>query len=445
VRNVILSGNALDVLKTIPDNHVDCVMTSPPYWGLRAYKTEPLVWDGDPDCEHDWSVQAPARRQTSPGDIPGPNSIVAANREVSENRPCTPTTFCSKCGAWMGHLGLEPTPTLFIKHLVDIFDEVKRVLKPTGCCFVNIGDTYSASGGAGGDWEKGGRAKEQKWRQGDSGVPRKSLVMVPERFAMEMVNRGWTLRQKIVWHKPAPMPTSADDRFTPSWEPIYFFTKEPDYEFEQQFEPFVSKAVGQPFGGKKRAGGFNPTYSGKPYSNDHLAGRNMRDVWTIGTSRYAEGHYAVYSPEVCRTPILAGCPKWICTKCGQPRRRIVEVRGRIGKSWHDHGDDLGKGAGQDNGTRGKNFLDNYSRAIVGYTRCECGADFVPGIVLDPFMGSGTTAAVAKVLGRDYIGIELSDEYKDLCVKTIREFTPALRAKWKERKLIPREPTSEAIL
>lgn len=171
--NKIYSGHVLEVLKTFPDKSIDMVMTSPPYWALRNYKTSAQIWDGDKDCEHDWLE----------------------------------SNFCNLCAAWKGELGNEPTFELYIKHLCDIFDEIKRVLKDDGSIYVNIGDTYASSGGASrhlgysdpkypngrcGNFEEPNTYKQ-------NGVKPKSLCMIPSRFAIEMCNRGWILRNEIVW------------------------------------------------------------------------------------------------------------------------------------------------------------------------------------------------------------------------------------------------------
>jgi site-specific DNA-methyltransferase (adenine-specific) len=424
-RNMNLVGNALDVLKTLPDGIVSCVMTSPPYWSLRKYKTPPLTWDGSPSCDHSWT-EIHAVRKATPGDIPSKNSILhASSRSNSELRPGESSGFCTKCGAWKGHLGLEPSPDLYVKHLCDIFDEVKRVLRDDGTCWVNIGDSYGGSGGAGGDWQHGPRAAEEKWKQVGYDVPQKSMVMIPERFILEMVKRGWILRQKIPWVKLSPMPSSVTDRFTSSWEPIYFFVKNQKYWFEQQFKPLkCPKAKGNPFGGTAKGvdGYCNPQYSGNTtYDASALVGANMRDVWVLNTSKTREGHFATYPIEVCMTPIKAGCPREICPSCGKPRYPVLEVEGRLGESWHDHGNDAEQGAGQSNGTRGANYK-NIQKKQVGYSDCGCNAGFVPGIVLDPFMGTGTTAIAAQSLGRDYLGIELSDEYKAIIDRRLAKKT-----------------------
>jgi len=155
-RNTIYEGDVLAVLRKMPPKYFNIVVTSPPYWAVRDYGIPESIWDDPGDCNHEYSWETvDTLRKPTPGDIPGPNSAIASKRTNSENRPGKPSQFCALCGAWKGNLGLEPYPELFIKHLCDVFDEVRRVLRDDGIIYVNMGDTYGGSGGAGGDWSKG--------------------------------------------------------------------------------------------------------------------------------------------------------------------------------------------------------------------------------------------------------------------------------------------------
>ena len=285
----VLIGNCAEILKTLPSESVDCVVTSPPYWGLRDYKTEPIVWDAVEGCEHDWEEvvgksQAPISESTNlvGGHFQG-------NKDISFTAV---TSFCSKCGAWRGQLGLEPTPQLYIQHLVGIFDEVKRVLKKTGTCWVNLGDTY------------GGTTKTAK-----------SLAQIPSRFAIAMTDSGWILRNEIIWWKRNCMPSSAKDRFTVDFEKLFFFTKSKKYYFEQQLEPVAECSI------KRAEYGWNCDRFNNGVAGPqgiHVekmgtrfvrpSGRNKRCVWDITTKPYKGAHFAVFPPELVETPIKAGCP-----------------------------------------------------------------------------------------------------------------------------------------
>ena len=133
--NKIHHGHAMDVLRRMPDNMVDCVITSPPYWGLRSYGTEPVAWDGDPACQHEWKLE---RKQTGHKHWNQGGKVIPSNERGIHNGRIVKIGFCRRCGAWRGSLGLEPDLHLYLDHLMQIFDEVRRVLKPTGCLFVNL-------------------------------------------------------------------------------------------------------------------------------------------------------------------------------------------------------------------------------------------------------------------------------------------------------------------
>jgi len=300
-------------MKELPDESVDMVMTSPPYWALRDYGVE-------------------------------------------------------------GQLGLEPTFQEYINKLCDIFDEVKRVLKKEGTCWVNMGDTYMNDS----SYSKAGRQGFGNDKIGmiykdESQCPKKSLCQIPSRFAIEMCNRGWILRNEIIWHKPNCMPSSVKDRFTVDFEKLFFFTKSKKYYFETQYEPFHANTdvwyrqelrYGKQYNTKK------PYKNNVPYANTKAQnpsdskrrileimktskGRNKRCVWRITTKPYKEAHFATYPEALCETPIKAGCPE-------------------------------------------------------------------DGIVLDPFFGAGTTGLVAWKLGRKYIGIELNPEYIKIAEKRLSQ-------------------------
>jgi len=294
--NKIYQGDALETLKTFPDKCIDMAITSPPYYGLRDYGVD-------------------------------------------------------------GQIGLESTFQEYINKLCDIFDEVKRVLKNDGTCWVVIGDSY------GGTADKGNYVdpKNPLGRNAQSesltkNVTPKCLLQIPSRFAIEMTNRGWILRNELIWHKPNVIPSSVKDRFTVDYEKIFFFSKSKKYYFEQQKEPMKTNDINPPRGSKGVIGQLNSglrkqdlvgrsDYTGKDLN------RNMRCVWEINTQPFSGSHFAVFPEKLVETPIKAGCP-------------------------------------------------------------------IGGVVLDIFMGSGTTGVVAKKLGRNYIGIELNEKYVEMAEKRI---------------------------
>ena len=206
----IINGNALDELKKLPDESIDCVVTSPPYYGLRSYKDAETIWGGNPICEHEWiEYKASLLHENR-------NNTVGTQEQVHN---ATGTTFikkydslianiCSKCGAWKGQLGLEPTYQMYLEHLLMITAELKRVLKKTGTLFWNMGDSYASEGGpsrhrgySDPKWAKARNGSFDEPTSYPQGIKPKSLMMLPERFAIGMIDQGWILRNKIIWYK----------------------------------------------------------------------------------------------------------------------------------------------------------------------------------------------------------------------------------------------------
>ena len=167
--SIVYCGHALEVLKQMPSNSVDMVMTSPPYFGLRTYKTEPIVW-GDNHCEHEWGFDLPEHHPGQVEQTKWKNATAAGAGQTAKSG-----SFCLKCHAWKGELGLEPTIELYIEHLILIFNEVKRVLKKTGTCFVNLDDSYAGGKGQSGCgkrvWPRIGGGRTPHDRRGPQGPP----------------------------------------------------------------------------------------------------------------------------------------------------------------------------------------------------------------------------------------------------------------------------------
>lgn len=278
-----------------------------------------------------------------------------------------------------GQLGLEPHPDEYIHNLCNVFDEVMRVLKDEGTFWVNVGDTYGGSGGAKGhkptDKNLGRISGEVGYTLGHTqNFMHKSLIGIPERLVLELQGRGWIRRNTIIWHKPNAMPNPVRDRFTVDFEYLYFFSKKRKYYFKQQLEESVGC-----MGSDKR---------------------NKRCVWSIPTRGYSGAHFAVFPESLIEPPIRASCPTKICSKCGTPVRRERIKSGEIQRRC---GEKNQEGSPYKNGKMQNTYV--YTDVY-----CDCGAEFHPGIVLDPFMGSGTTAAVAKRLGLNFIGFELNPDY-----------------------------------
>ena len=440
--NKIICGDCIEVMKEIPDNVIDCVVTSPPYWGLRDYGDDiAVIWDGDENCEHEFNEYGSKllheNRQNLDGGTIGNDDF----REKLHGFGNAKAGFCSKCGAWRGQLGLEPTFELYIKHLCDIFDEIKRVLKKEGTIWINLGDTYGGSGNRSGHTLETSNLNRLTVgygaTEGNQKLTKKyekSLCCIPERFMIEMINRGWILRNKIVWHKKNCMPSSAKDRFTVDWEYLLFFSKSKKYYFEQQFEEISENfnsiqrrkyIMSDKSNVKNNGSQFNvkPTNA---FMGHHVYKRNKRCMWTINTKRFSDAHFAVFPEELVRTPILAGCPEFVCKKCGKAREPIFEPSEEYKKflkagSWTKDTDediDLRNKIGFQAHSKQFSVTADYKKK--GYTNCNCKTEFEPGIVLDPFMGSGTTGLVARKLGRNFIGLEIKREYVKMAEKRLAQ-------------------------
>lgn len=237
---MIIQGDALTVLKRMDSESVHMAVTSSPYYGLRSYGTEPIVWDGDPNCQHEWGeVHPPGYRKSDTH--PGP-----MQHEGNKNRENLKSDVCSKCGAWKGELGQEPTPELFVQHLTTIFHELKRVLRNDGIFWMNIGDSYASGKGTcynpGGGEDSLGKERKKagcypldrgnKSTLVQSGLKPKDLIGIPWMLAFSMRADGWYLRADLPWIKRNSMPSSVTDRPGSSIEHIFLFSKSPKYYYD---------------------------------------------------------------------------------------------------------------------------------------------------------------------------------------------------------------------
>ena len=296
---MILQGDVLDKLQEIESDSIQCVVTSPPYWGLRDYGTD-------------------------------------------------------------GQLGLEETPEEYVEKMVDVFREVKRVLKNDGTVWLNLGDSYvsTAQGTFNAPQEIRGEHKNinMQYRPKVDGLKPKDLVGIPWRVAFALQADGWYLRQDIIWHKPNTMPESVTDRCTKSHEYIFLLSKSAKYFYDAEAirEPIKlnnNGSIRSPKLGKDRP--INPRKMNEVIYEE-IKGANKRSVWTINTKPYKEAHFAVFPPKI---------PE-LCIKAGSKE-----------------GD----------------------------------------TILDPFFGSGTTGWIAQRLGRKWIGIELNAEYIKIAEKRFIQY------------------------
>lgn len=422
-------------LRELPGSSVHMVCTSPPYWGLRDYGTEPVVWGGDPLCEHEWEEVVP---QDSRHRHIAENSTKEGSVAEQWDYPEDHGSYCAHCGAWRGSLGLEPTPEEFVAHLVEVFREISRVLRPDGTLWVNLGDTYFA-GGSTTESSNNNRNYEHlctlqtRSTDGQSQRPIKSrthnylkpkdLVGIPWRFALAMQQEGWYLRADIIWAKNNPMPESVRDRTTRAHEYIFLFAH-PDSKGSYFYDAeAIKEETAQP--GRVRA----DTFGGKSWEHrqQHSEGglymgsttRNKRSVWSVNPKPYPGAHFAVWPEELVRPMILAGTSEHgVCASCGTPweRERLsLEVEEKEGVSIG------GDPSRHDGGVRTKDPTGGGGNVLASRTAfgawlpgCAClDPSPAPATVLDPFSGSATTGRVAVTSGRHYIGTDLNPEYLSL--------------------------------
>lgn len=315
---------------------------------------------------------------------------------------------------------------------MEVFDECWRVLRDDGVLFLNLGDSYNGSGGAGGDYNTGGLKEGQPKYPGrnEANLKPKDLMGVPWRTAFALQDRGWYLRSDIIWHKPNPMPESVTDRPTKSHEYIFLLTKNKRYYYDanairEAQDPASLQRLRRGWDGDGNRGYPNgpqnhlKEYMGK--TDEEIAalpGRNKRSVWTIPTRSYKGAHFATFPPALPEICIKAGTSeKGQCPECGKPWERVVEKTG-----YHFSDKDKENIQIQNNVRIGKyksgsdyaRFKTENPDKFMGWQPiCTHDHEPVPQIVLDIFGGSGTTAMVARNLGRIGISIDLSWKYLQL--------------------------------
>ena len=381
-RNTIENADVFEYVRSLPSESVNCVVTSPPYYGLRDYGTGSKWVGGDANCNHRGKVF------TSP---PG-SEKQASNR--GENAVTGLT--CEKCGATREdkQLGLENTPQLFIEHLVSLFTEIKRILRKDGTVWLNLGDSYagSANGRAADESSKMGiRFRDRPIDTVRGGFKPKDLMMIPHRVAIALQDSGWWVRNDIILSKSNPMPESARDRCTLSHEYVFLLTKSERYWIDMESIREIAISYNNPSDG-------NPSLT-----------RNKRTVWNVQLCASKESHFASFSPDWIRPMVKAGCPDKTCSICGMPYKIVVATAGgMLGASWTDHSQD--PFVGKSRNILSSDSFSKYQRSHSYVKNCNCDSAIVPGVVFDPFMGSGTTALVAVQEGRDYIGCDLNPEY-----------------------------------
>lgn len=437
----LLVGDCREMLKSLPAESVHCCITSIPYWGLRAYGTEPQVWGGtDPDCEHEWGAEIPGKALRWGDDSTlsekqatnnGSTSLVKKRGGGGEREygsydgkvgrgpaPVLPEShFCQRCGAWRGELGLEPTLSLFLAHIVEVFREVRRVLRKDATLWLNVGDCFAGSvnGRSAAETKAQGTDdrtfRDKPFSTAVDGLKPKDLCMVPHRVAIALQDDGWWCRMDVVWSKPNPMPESITDRPTKAHEYLFLLTWSERYYFDMEAVRERSVSDHPSGNGFKRPQRLSYNGRGKDEQWQVTEGRNLRSVWEIATEPFPGAHFATFPTELPRRCIRAGTSeKGCCPHCGAPWGRVVEVEqvvltGNTGKA-HVPGA---------NNWEGDIPRTRKSVTTTGWRPgCSCPEHLpVPAVVLDPFAGSCTTGVVALQEGREFVGIELQPEYADL--------------------------------
>jgi len=390
----LLTGDCRDVLATLPEASVHCVVTSPPYYALRSYL----------HAEH------PDKRR---------------------------------------ELGSEATPAEYLAAMVEVFRAVRRVLRDDGTCWVNIGDSYS-DGGSGANKRQRNQPNENRDGTADTkaqrgvlpavsdGAKPKDLLLMPARLALALQADGWWVRSDIIWHKPNPMPESCTDRPTSAHEHVFLLSKRARYFYDAD----AVREANTEATADRYAAGYNASWKraqlasvaderteGFAGTPDAARGRNLRNVWTIATHAYSDAHFATFPPQLVERCIRAGTSeRGCCAACGAPWVRTVEMTAEYralldsGKAWRDN-------SGKPDGFTNRQPSDHPSNVpqkhiTTGWRAgCQCDADVVPATVLDPFVGSGTTALVADRLQRHAIGIDLSIDYAAMAQRRLEADAP----------------------
>ncbi len=425
----ILTGDAIEQLRTLLDESVHCCVTSPPYWGLRDYGT--AAWEGgDEGCDH-----------VAPAGISGGQR---ADRTFTLGEIYK--SECGKCGAKRidSQLGLERTPEEYVAKMVEVFREVRRVLRKDGTCWINLGDAYAHSGACGGgsplsnptdgrigDQSPRGRKDDRiaQLKTGGTlshGLKPKDLCGIPWRVAFALQADGWWLRSDIIWAKPNPMPESVTDRPTKAHEYLFLLTKASSYFYDAEAIKERSLWADDPRADQGHNGADGQGQ--RAFCSIDSSGRNKRSVWTVATAPYPEAHFATYPPDLIKPCIMAGTSaKGCCARCGAPWERLLKSTPMVINRTDRIGEMGEFGRYQSSGT----MIESAKSETIGWQpTCDCDDMgppplVVPCTVLDPFAGSGTTGAVALELGRKAVLIELNPKYVALSRQRC-DITPGLQ-------------------
>jgi DNA modification methylase len=373
----IIVGDAAQTVSTLPAASVQCCVTSPPYYSLRDYGVD-------------------------------------------------------------GQIGLEDTPDEYVQRLVDVFREVRRVIRDDGTVWINLGDSYAATStyssarsmhtDAG--WKQAGRrpgsyAGPVSARTAETAKP-KDLLGIPWSVAFALRADGWYLRQEIIFAKTAPMPESVRDRCTRAHEMVFMLSKRPTYFYDQEALKVPQKREWDPAtNGPVGANGHRGTQHAQSGVGEPVptGTANRRSVWTLGPEPFTDAHFAVMPGKLARDCVLAGSPEKSCGACGAPWERVVERRALNEKVAVRVRNVGGRSDGLTTPIGG---VPPVAHDTVGW-RASCEHDDPSGssVVLDPFSGAGTTGVQALRAGRSYVGVELNAGYAELARNRIRDDAPLM--------------------
>lgn len=388
----VWEGDALDVLRTLPDGVFQVCVTSPPYHGLRDYKED-------------------------------------------------------------GQIGLEGTIGEYVDRLRDVFCEVRRVLRDDGVLWLNLGDSYANDtkwGGSTGGKHATGLHGETGVGRGrvNTGLPPKNLKGMPWRVAFALQDDGWILRSDCIWHKPNALPSSVRDRPYHDHEYVFMLAKSPKYHYDYEAVKVDAVEAGRvrkrktkdvyPSGADRENKGLhavakqdavgNRQYTG--FNERHFDGsdasakRGLRTVWSINPQPTREAHFATYPQALVERCLLASGTTKTCSRCGAPWKVLLERTQGV-PNLREAGWQAERCAGAIEGgtervTLGFTTVRGVNEVVGHVAACDCDAADVPCVVLDPFCGSGTTGIVAKRLGMRFLGIDLNPEYVEMAKRRIAE-------------------------
>ena len=505
----ILHGDSRKRLLDIPDESVDVVITSPPYYGLRSYKTDPLVWGGNADCCHKWGPEQRSKRK----DILPPSESSSVSRMGTDERQGLGSVsggrFCVSCGAWKGSLGNEPDPKIYVANLVDVFRIVRQKMRPWATLFLNLADSYAATRTYQVDGTKQTDGSQPNFGpSGPDGLKEMDQVGIPWRVVSALQADGWWWRQTIVWAKGISfceaysgtcMPESIDgwrwerhrvkvgyqeptrkskqsehpnktvagfngryfdgdgpkykdcpgcpkcspnDGFIQrrgSWRPtssheyIFMLTKSEEYFSDPEAVKEVSSSgpsdIRRMIESKDRIGGLakkqkDPLMKASGLTNigrkqvvGDPSGRNLRSVWVINPRPFPGAHFSTFPPDLVEPMIkVSTSERGNCPKCGSPWARIIRRTSNYKRREQAY---VPNNQSSKVDSTGWEFPDVKT---LGWKRtCGCGhRDPIRPVVLDPFVGSGTTLLKAKEFGRRGIGIELNEQFCKMAADRVKQ-------------------------